>query len=186
MSGRPWFVGAWQRRSIEVPGSAAVEPCDAWWVQTEDLFVDVRVARSGQEDNGLPFSSTRAFGGRFEVTADGVRWHVDLDSGGVTPRTDGALGVDLSIDPDDPQVMIEDAPGRFREVWVRPQVDAVTTSLVTPTFIVVAVGDVCAAVWVAGDGATAGEVRGDGWSFGVGDLATMPVDVDVWFADRPS
>ena len=64
---QPWFVGAWRRRSIVVPGGQPTEPCEAWWIQSADAFVDVRVAAPGMEHNGLPYSSTRAFAGRFEI-----------------------------------------------------------------------------------------------------------------------
>ena len=116
---RPWFAGAWRRRSISVPGREATEPCEAWWIQADEIFVDVRVAAPGMEDNGLPYSSTRAFAGRFEIAGGEVRWHVELDSGGVVPRTDRAAAPGLYIAPGDPLLMIEDAPGRFREEWVQ-------------------------------------------------------------------
>ena len=79
---RPWFVGAWRRRSIVVPGGQPMEPCEAWWIQADDAFVDVRVVLPGRELNGLPYSSTRAFAGRFEIVDDEVRWHVEIDSDG--------------------------------------------------------------------------------------------------------
>jgi hypothetical protein len=116
---RPWFVGAWRRHSIVVPGGRPTEPCEAWWIQAGEAFVDVRVAAPGREDNGLPYSSTRAFAGRFEIADGEARWHVELDSGGPTPRTDRAGAAGLFIAPDDPLLMIEDAPGRFREEWVQ-------------------------------------------------------------------
>ena len=121
MSGaeRPWFVGAWRRRSIAVPGGEPVEPCEAWWIQSGDAFVDIRIAAPGMEDNGLPYSSTRAFAGWFEIAGGEVQWHVELDSDGVAPRIDRGPAAGLYLDPDDPLLMIEDAPGRFREEWVQ-------------------------------------------------------------------
>jgi hypothetical protein len=119
MTARPWFVGAWRRRSITVPGGRPTEPCEAWWIQADEVFVDVRVAMPGREDNGLPYSSTRAFAGRFEIADGEVRWHIELDSGGPVPRTDRAQAPGLYLAPDDPLLMIEDAPGRFREEWVQ-------------------------------------------------------------------
>ncbi|MGZ4793135.1 MAG: hypothetical protein ACXWBO_14830, partial [Ilumatobacteraceae bacterium] len=89
MSGpdRSWFVGAWHRRSIVVPGGDPLEPCEAWWLQSNEAFVDVRVTLSGFEHNGLPYSSTRAFAGTFEIAGGELRWNVELDSGGPVPRT---------------------------------------------------------------------------------------------------
>ena len=101
------------------PGGEPTEPCEAWWIQAGDAFVDVRVAAPGMEDNGLPYSSTRAFAGRFEIADGEVRWHVELDSDGPVPRTDRAAAAGLYIAVDDPLLMIEDAPGRFREEWVQ-------------------------------------------------------------------
>ena len=92
-SRQPWFVGAWRRRSIVVPGGQPTEPCEAWWIQAADAFVDVRVAVRGMEHNGLPYSSTRAFAGRFEIAEGEVRWHVELDSDGPVPRTDRAAAM---------------------------------------------------------------------------------------------
>jgi hypothetical protein len=115
----PWFVGAWRRRSIAIPGGAPTEPCEAWWVQSDDWFVDVRRTLPGREDNGLPYSSTRAFAGRFEIVDGEVRWHLHLDTDGLAPRTDRASANGLHISDTDPLLMIEDAPGRFREEWVQ-------------------------------------------------------------------
>jgi hypothetical protein len=155
----PWFAGAWRRQSIQVPGGERHEPCEAWWLQTEELFVDVRIALPGEERNGLPFSSTRAFAGRFETVDDGVRWHVVIDSDGPVPRSDGTLGVDLSLDPVDPRLMIEDAPGRFREEWIQQATGGEIHSIRTPDLIAVGIGDVCGAVWNVGD-----EVAGQIWT----------------------
>ena len=149
-SAPPWIVGAWHRRSIAVPGGAPGEPCDAWWIQTADAFVDVRVARPGQEDNGLPYSSTRAFAGRFEIADGEARWHVELDSGGPAPRVDRAAATGLFISPDDPLLMIEDAPGRFCEEWVQcaeaREVECVRDSNV----VAVRVGAVSGVVFASG------------------------------------
>jgi hypothetical protein len=158
----PWFVGAWRRRSIAVPGGEPVEPCEAWWIQAGEAFVDVRIALPGSEGNGLPYSSTRAFAGRFEIADGEVRWHVDLDSDGAVPRTDRAASAGLFIAPDDPLLMIEDAPGRFREEWVQqavashegaPEVEFVRSANV----VSVRVGDISGVVFVAG-GSVAGRV----------------------------
>lgn len=156
-----WFVGAWRRRSIVVPGGEPTEPCEAWWIQAGEAFVDVRVAAPGMEDNGLPYSSTRAFAGRFEIADGEARWHVDLDSEGPVPRTDRAAAAGLYIDAADPLVMIEDAPGRFREEWVQhaPHADVefvrtddvVTVRVGHVAGIVFAVdGDVWGRVWIGG------------------------------------
>jgi hypothetical protein len=182
--GSPWFAGAWRRRSIAVPGGVPTEPCEAWWLQSDSVFVDVRVALPGREDNGLPFSSTGAFAGRFELVDGGVRWHVELDSGGVVPRSDGAGGVDLFLDSHDPLLMIEDAPGRFREEWVRPVADPAVASLHTPELIAVQVGEVVGAVWVDIDGALAGRVWHGRYSVGVGSYAIQPPALDAWLASR--
>lgn len=158
---RPWFVGAWRRRSILVPGGEPTEPCEAWWIQAGEAFVDIRAAAPGMEHNGLPYSSTRAFAGRFEIADGEVRWHVDLDSDGPVPRTDRAAAAGLFIDDDDPLVMIEDAPGRFREVWVQHAPHADVEVVRTDTIVTVRVGDiagvvfsvdgdVCGRVWVGG------------------------------------
>lgn len=179
MTAAPWFAGAWRRRSIRVPGTGATEPCEAWWVQTGDLFVDVRVARPGCEGNGLPFSSTRVFAGRFELVDDGVRWHVELDSGGEVPRTDGAAGVHLHLADGSERVMIENAPGRFVEVWERPAAVAPTYGLSEPGLIAVEVGGISAAVWTGDLDAVAGAVWGSGWSLHVGDLAP-PTVLNEW------
>ena len=96
---QPWFVGAWRRRSIVVPGGEPTEPCEAWWIQAGEAFVDIRVAAPGMEDNGLPYSSTRAFAGRFEIADGEVRWHVEIDSDGPVPRTDRAAAAGLFMTP---------------------------------------------------------------------------------------
>jgi|GEM_PF-4771856 len=140
--GRPWFVGAWRRRSIMVPGGEPSEPCEAWWIQAEDAFVDVRVAAPGRENNGLPYSSTRAFAGRFEIADGEVRLHIDLDSDGPVPRIDRAASTGLFIADDDPLLMIEDAPGRFREEWVQHAPDGDVEFVQTATKVTVRVGDV--------------------------------------------
>jgi hypothetical protein len=142
----PWYVGAWRRRSIAVPGGEPVEPCEAWWIQAADAFVDVRVTLPGGEDNGLPYSSTRAFAGWFEVAGGEARWHVVLDSGGVVPRTDRAAAAGLYMSPAERLVMIEDAPGRFREEWVQ-QADSDDVEVVRHnSMIAVRVGDVVGVV----------------------------------------
>jgi hypothetical protein len=159
--GQAWFVGAWRRRSILVPGGEPTEPCEAWWIQAGEAFVDVRLAAPGMEDNGLPYSSTRAFAGRFEIAEGEARWHVDLDSDGPVPRTDRAAAAGLYVDGNDPLVMIEDAPGRFREEWVQhaPHSDVefvhtdhvVTVRVGHVTGIVFSVeGEVWGRVWVGG------------------------------------
>ena len=164
----PWFVGAWRRRSIAVPGDEPIEPCEAWWIQAGEAFVDVRIALPGCEDSALPYSSTRAFAGRFEIADGEVRWHVELDSDGAVPRTDRAAEGGLFIAPDDPTVMIEDAPGRFREVWVQrasnrrtitgqeagPEVEFVRSADV----VAVRVGEVSGVVFTVG-----GSVTGRVW-----------------------
>lgn len=176
---RPWFVGAWLRRSIEVPGAAPTEPSQAWWLQTEHAFVDVRVPLPGNEHTTLPFSSARAFAGRFEVVGpDEVRWHMDLDSDGEAPRTDGANNVRLFLDPDDPELLIEDAAGRFREEWAQRATyapdGADTQQIHTPDVIAVRLGDIAGAVWVV-DGVTVGRLWGPTWSLSIGDpLLPLP------------
>ena len=145
-----WYVGAWRRRSIAVPGREPTEPCEAWWLQAGDAFVDVRVASPAFEDNGLPYSSTRAFAGRFEIVDGEVRWHVELDSDGPAPRTDRAAATGLFIDTDDPLLMIEDAPGRFREEWVQCAPGAEVEFVRAPNIVTVRVGDVSGVVMRAG------------------------------------
>jgi hypothetical protein len=141
MPARPWFAGAWRRRSIVVPGGEPTEPCEAWWIQAGEAFVDVRVASPGEEDNGLPYSSTRAFAGRFEIVDGEVRWHVELDSYGPSPRTDRSAARGLFIDADDPLLMIEDAPGRFREEWVQHAPEGDVEFVHTANKVTVRVGD---------------------------------------------
>jgi hypothetical protein len=153
-----WFVGAWRRRSILVPGGEPTEPCEAWWIQAGEAFVDVRLAAPGLEDNGLPYSSTRAFAGRFEVADGEARWHVDLDSDGPVPRTDRAAATGLYIDQHDPLVMIEDAPGRFREEWVQHAPQADVEFVRTDHVVTVRVGDVTGIVF-----SVDGEVSGRVW-----------------------
>jgi hypothetical protein len=171
--GHPWFVGAWRRRSIMVPGGQPTEPCDAWWIQSGEAFVDVRVAAPGKENNGLPYSSTRAFAGRFEIADGEVRWHVELDSDGPVPRTDRAAAAGLFIAEHDPLLMIEDAPGRFREEWVQhaPQghvefvraAEVVTVRVGAITGVVYAAGNhVCGRVWAGGRLTAVGASRGSG------------------------
>ncbi len=149
-------------------------------MQSEDLFVDVRVTLPGRSGEGLPFSSTRAFAGRFAAVEGGVRWHVELDSDGPVPRTDGAAGVDLVVDPGEPLVMVEDAPGRFREVWERPDAAPAVRGLRTAGLVAVQVGEVYGAVWAAGDGWIAGRVWRPGWSLGVGRVGEPPAALGAW------
>ena len=119
ITSQPWFVGAWRRRSITVPGSAPTEPCEAWWIQTERSFVDIRFTLPGLANNGLPYSSTRAFAGTFTIIGDETRWNLELDTARPTPHTDIGAASGLYISPEDPNLMIEDAPGRFVEEWER-------------------------------------------------------------------
>ena len=170
----PWFVGAWRRRSIALPGGEPVEPCEAWWIQAGEAFVDVRIELPGCEDNGLPYSSTRAFAGRFEIADGEARWHVELDSDGAAPRTDRAAAAGLFIAADDPLLMIEDAPGRFREEWVQcavgengraPDVEFVRSANV----VAVRVGDISGVVFAAG-GSAAGQVWHPSGAIEVGGL----------------
>jgi hypothetical protein len=147
---RPWFVGAWRRRSITVPGGQPTEPCEAWWIQADEAFVDIRVAMPGQDDNGLPYSSTRAFAGRFEIADDEARWHVELDSGGPVPRTDRAVARGLFISPDDPLLMIEDAPERFREEWLQFAPEGEVAFVRTANIVTVRVGYVTGVVLSTG------------------------------------
>jgi hypothetical protein len=147
-------VGAWRRRSIVVPHSEPSEPCEAWWIQSADVFVDVRVAAPGQEDNGLPYSSTRAFAGRFDIVAGQPCWHVELDSGGHVPRVDrGAIG-GLFLEPGDPLLMIEDAPGRFREEWVQCAPAGEVKVVRSAGIVSVRVGDIVGVVQSMAHGVT--------------------------------
>ena len=159
MSGptRPWYVGAWRRRSIVVPGGDPLEPCEAWWLQSNDVFVDVRVTLPGCEHNGLPYSATRAFAGTFEIAGGESRWHVDLDSGGPVPRTDLAAASGLFIAAEDPLLMIEDAPGRFREEWIQCAPAGDVQSVRARNVITVRVGDVSGVVWSV-DGTVSGRI----------------------------
>ena len=154
MSGpeRPWFVGAWRRRSIAVPGGKPTEPCEAWWLQAGDAFVDVRVALPGNENNGLPYSSTRAFAGRFDITGGELRWHVELDSDGRAPRTDRAAAAGLFMAADDPLLMIEDAPGRFREEWVQHAAEGDVEFVRAADIVAVRVGDITGVVMSTDEG----------------------------------
>ncbi len=147
---RPWFVGAWRRRSITVPGGLPTEPCEAWWVQSGEAFVDVRVALPGMEHNGLPYSSTRVFAGRFEIADGEVRWHIVLDSDGLVPRTDRAAADGLYIAPQDPLLMIEDAPGRFREDWVQHAAGGDVEFVSAAHIVSVRVGSISAVVMSTG------------------------------------
>jgi hypothetical protein len=150
-------VGAWRRRSICVPGGRPIEPCEAWWIQGLDVFVDVRVTLPGHHDNDLPYSSTRVFAGRFEIADGEARWHVHLDSDGIVPRVDRAAAGGLYIDPGDPRLMIEDAPGRFREEWEQRAAAVATEAVSAPDMVAVRVGDVCGVV-MAVDGRVSGRV----------------------------
>jgi hypothetical protein len=118
-AGLPWWVGAWRRRSISVPGRPATEPCDAWWLQTASTFIDIRVVRDGWSADGLPYSATRAFAGRFEIVGDQLRWHLEHDTAGPVPATDVGPAAGLYLDRHDHDLMIEDDPGAFREEWER-------------------------------------------------------------------
>jgi hypothetical protein len=147
-----------------VPGGVPSEPCEAWWLQADDLFVDVRVATPGNETNQLPFSSTRAFAGRFEIADGQVRWHLSLDSLGLAPRTDAADATGLYRCTDDPKVLIEDAAGRFREEWV-DHGDGHAEVVLASGLIGVRIGTLCGAVW-SRSGATCGRVwRAGGQTF---------------------
>jgi hypothetical protein len=167
MSPRPWFIGAWRRRSIVVPGGSPTEPCEAWWLQAEETFVDVRVVAPSREDNNLPYSSTRAFAGRFEIVGGEPRWHVDLDSDGTVPRVDrGSVG-GLLLAGDDPLLMIEDAPGRFREEWVQCAPGGEVECVRAGNIVTVRVGGITGAVWVE-DGVVYGRIWDGDRSLGVG------------------
>ena len=163
----PWFVGAWRRRSITVPGGLPTEPCEAWWIQAGDAFVDVRVAAPGMEENGLPFSSTRAFAGWFEISDGEVRWHVELDSEGPAPRTDRAAAAGLYIAANDPLLMIEDAPGRFREEWEQCAPEGDVEFVRSGDLVAVRVGGVSGVVMSIGQNVV-GRVWHENGSVGVG------------------
>jgi len=162
-SSRPWFVGAWRRRSIVVPGGEPTEPCEAWWIQSADVFVDVRVTLPGRDGNGLPYSTTRAFAGVFEITDGESRWRVAIDSGDVAPRVDRAAATGLYIDEADPNVLIEDAPGRFREVWVQQAVGDEVQVVHHDHVIAVRIGDVVGMVESTGGQSFGVAVRGRLW-----------------------
>jgi hypothetical protein len=162
----PFYVGAWLRRSITVPGGEPTEPCEAWWLQSGDAFVDVRVAAPGMERNGLAYSSTRAFAGRFEIAEGEVRWHVELDTGGPVPRADRAAAGGLFMAPDDPLLMIEDAPGRFREEWVQHAAGGEVEFVRAANLVAVRVGDVSGVV-SAVDGKVTGRIWHARGSLGV-------------------
>jgi hypothetical protein len=164
---RPWFAGAWRRRSIVVPGGEPTEPCEAWWIQAAEAFVDVRVAAPGRENNGLPYSSTRAFAGRFEIADGEARWHVELDSDGPVPRVDRAASTGLFIADDDPLLMIEDAPGRFREEWVQHAPEGDVEFVHNANRVMVRVGDVSGEV-MAIDDRVVGRIWHRGGCIGVG------------------
>ena len=164
---RPWFAGAWRRRSIMVPGGEPTEPCEAWWIQAGDAFVDVRVTAPGMDNNGLPYSSTRVFAGWFEIADGEVRWHVELDSEGPAPRIDRAADAGLYIAPDDPLLMIEDAPGRFREEWVRHAPEGEVEFVRSGNLVAVRVGDVSGVVMLLGEKVVGRVWHGQG-SVGVG------------------
>ena len=119
-----------------------MEPCEAWWIQSADVFIDVRVAKPGFENNDLPYSQTRAFAGRFEIAEGEVRWHLELDSLGLAPRTDRAAAGGLYLCEDDPLLMVEDAPGRFRELWVNHAPGGSVEVDCTPNRISVCVGTI--------------------------------------------
>jgi hypothetical protein len=165
MSPRPWFIGAWRRRSIVVPGGRPTEPCEAWWLQGDEAFVDLRVVLPGHENNDLPYSSTRAFAGRFEIVSGEPRWHVDLDSGAPVPRVDrGSVG-GLRLAADDPLLMIEDAPGRFREEWVQCAPAGEVEFVRGSNIVTVRVGDVTGVVWAV-EGLVFGRLWDGDRSFG--------------------
>jgi hypothetical protein len=169
MSGRarPWFVGAWRRRSIMVPGGRPIEPCEAWWIQAEEAFVDVRVVLPGHERNDLPYSSTRSFAGTFEISSGEPHWHVDLDSAGTVPRLDRGAAGGLFLAADDPLLMIEDAPGRFREQWVQCAPGGDVECVRTSSIVTVRIGDATGVVWSA-DGSVHGRIWYGERTFGTG------------------
>lgn len=159
---RPWFVGAWRRRSIVIPGGQPTEPCEAWWIQAGEAFVDVRVAAPGMEDNGLPYSSTRAFAGRFEISDGEVRWRVDIDSDGLVPRTDRGPAAGLFIASDEPLLMIEDAPGRFKEEWVQHAPGGEVEFVRSADLVAVRVGEISGVVYRVGENVTGRVWHGSG------------------------
>lgn len=114
----PWFAGVWQRDGISVPGAPYVEPCDAWWVQSDRWFVDIRLSRPGHEDNTLPYSQTRLMAGWFRQADGWSEWNVLIDSARETPATDRAAADGLTRSEHEPDLMVEDAPGRFTERWL--------------------------------------------------------------------
>jgi hypothetical protein len=169
---QPWFAGAWRRRSIVVPGGQPSEPCEAWWLQSGDAFVDVRVAAPGMEENGLPYSSTRAFAGWFEIAEGESRWHVDIDSDGPVPRIDRAASAGLFIAPEDPLLMIEDAPGRFREEWMQLAPNGAVESVRSNDIVTVRVGGVTGVVMVV-DGTVTGRIFDGERTISVGGLGSI-------------
>jgi hypothetical protein len=152
-----WYVGAWRRRSICIPGGEPTEPCEAWWLQTERSFIDIRVTHDGQDGHGLPYSSTRAFAGRFEIADGETRWHLELDTAGRAQSTDKALASGLYIDADNGDLMIEDAPGRFREEWVRQSPVGDVELVHADSMIAIRINEVSAVVW-SSTGCTSGHL----------------------------
>lgn len=167
-----WWVGAWRRDGIAVPGRDRTEPCAAWWVQAGEWFVDVRVVVDGPEDNGLPYSQTRAFAGRFELDGEGAPcWHVEVDSAGPAPRLDRGAPGGLWLDADDRSLMIEDAPGRFREWWRRDDPTGLASVERTDAGMWVTIGSLVAVVtWRGGEICEASVRHTDGTV-----LAAVPV-----------
>ena len=182
---RSWFVGAWRRRSITVPGGEPTEPCEAWWIQAGDAFVDVRVAVPGKQVNGLPYSSTRAFAGRFEIAEGEVRWHVELDTDGPVPRTDRAPAAGLFVAEDDPLLMIEDAPGRFREEWVQHAPEGDIEFVRTAAMVAVRVGQISGVVMSIGHEVLGRVWQGEG-AIGVGADSNAADDRVVRQSGRPA
>ena len=108
-----------------------------------------------------------------------LRWHVELDSDGVVPRTDRADATGLFMADDDPLLMIEDAPGRFREEWVQHAPEGDVEFVRTANMITVRVGDVSGAV-MSIDGHVVGRVwHRDGDDRGGSAPMAERVDADV-------
>jgi hypothetical protein len=80
------LVGAWRRSGLLIDGRRHVDHCDVLWVQTPELFADIRLVidpAAPRPTAGIPgrFASELAFAGTGSWAAPVMTWQHDLDSG---------------------------------------------------------------------------------------------------------
>jgi hypothetical protein len=118
------LVGAWRRSGLIIDGRRHVDYCDVLWIQTPELFADIRLPidpNSTRPTRGVPgrFAAEMAFAGTGSWEDPIMTWSHELDSALETAVDANPLSAEDGVMVERGQLTEDGRQVPFIEEWLR-------------------------------------------------------------------